>query len=271
MLIAQLTDLHIRPRGKAACRVVETNMFAARAFRAVTDLRDSPDAVVLTGDLTANGLASEYEVLAVLLRRLPIPVFVIPGNHDQRGPLRQCLGHLPLGRSDAQFVQYVVEDFPVRLVMLDTLVPGATHGDLCSERLQFLDRALASAPERPTIVAMHHPPFPCGIAHMDRIALRDPAAFAEVIGRHPQVERIICGHAHRPIFCRLGHTVASIAPSIAHQVELTLEPDAPSAFVFEPPAFHLHYWTPDTGLVTHTAYVEAFGGPFPFLSDDEPA
>jgi 3',5'-cyclic-AMP phosphodiesterase len=268
MLVAQLTDLHVCARGRAANRVSETNMFAERAFRAVAAAPDRPDIVLLTGDLTENGLATEYQELAEMLRQFPLPVFVIPGNHDQRGPLREHLANLPLVGSDPDFVQYVIEDYPLRLVMLDTLVPGAGHGELCAERLRFLNQTLAAAPERPTIVAMHHPPFHSGIPHMDDIALRHPEGLATVIARHPQVERIVCGHVHRTIFARVAHAVVSVAPSVAHQVDFTLAPDGAAGLIFEPPAYHLHRWTPQTGVVTHMVYVDRFCGPFPFIGDD---
>jgi len=116
---------------------------------------------------------------------------------------------------------------------------------------------------------MHHPPFACGIAHMDRINLQNTAAFAEVVGRHPQVERVVCGHHHRAITAKLGQAIVSIAPSVAHQVEMALQPDAPAAFVLEPPAFQLHRWSPHDGFVSHTVYVETFPGPFPFLTDPD--
>ncbi len=264
MLIAQLTDLHVRPPGRASSRVVETNMLLERACRAVMARTPQPDAVLLTGDLTEAGLAAEYAVLAdILARNLSLPVFAIPGNHDQREPM---LANLPGVRQSEGFVQYAVEDYPVRLVMLDTLVPGFGHGELCAKRLQWLDRTLAAEPGRPTLIGMHHPPFATGIAHMDRIALHDPEAFAAVLGRHPQVRRVICGHVHRPITTVLGQVPISIAPSVANQVELDLRPDAPPAFVLEPPCYHLHLWT-GAGFLTHTAYVENYPGPFPFLSE----
>ncbi len=270
MLIAHLTDLHVRPAGKSANRVVETNMLTERALRAVADFQPRPDLVVITGDLTECGLDAEYANLARMVRQhLPMPVFVIPGNHDRREALREGLSHLPGVTADPHFVQYAVEDYPVRLVLLDTLVPGAGHGELCTERLQFLDRTLSAAPDKPTIVAMHHPPFACGIAHMDRINLRDAGAFAQVIGRHNQVERIICGHHHRPIVTRVAHAIASIAPSVAHQVEMTFDPLDPGAFVLEPPAFQIYRWTLDDGLVSHLLYVERFPGPFPFINEPE--
>jgi 3',5'-cyclic-AMP phosphodiesterase len=104
---------------------------------------------------------------------------------------------------------------------------------------------------------------------MDRINLRDIPAFAAVIARHKQVERIICGHHHRAIVGRVGHAIASISPSVAHQVEMTLDPDDRGAFIFEPPAYQLHRWTAADGIVSHTVYVEDFPGPYPFVNDPE--
>lgn len=271
MLICQLTDLHVRLVGQPANRVAETNMFVERAFRAVAAFTPRPDAILLTGDLTECGLDAEYANLARLIRRYLslAPVFVIPGNHDRREKLRECLAHLPGVTADPVYVQYAVEDFPVRLVMLDTVVPGAGHGELQPEQLQWLDRTLALVPGKPTLIGMHHPPFACGIAHMDRIRLRDAAAFAEVVARHKQVERIVCGHHHRAITTKVAQAIASISPSVAHQVEMSLHPDDPGAFVFEPPAYQLHRWTAEDGIVSHTVYVEQYPGPYPFVTDPE--
>lgn len=270
MLLAQVSDLHLRPMGLAADRVVETNMLAERAFRAIARMRPAVDALILSGDLTEAGLTSGYEVLVTLLARyVRCPVLAIPGNHDQRQNFRASLAHLPGVIEDAEFVQYAFDLDPVRLVMLDTVVPGAAHGELCAGRQEWLERTLAQEPRKPTIVVMHHPPFDCGIAHMDRIKLEGAEAFAAIIARHPQVERILCGHVHRPATTRLGHAIASIAPSIAHQVALDLDPAGSSAFVMEPAAFQLHHVTRGGAIVSHIAYVEDFPGPFPFLTPSD--
>jgi 3',5'-cyclic AMP phosphodiesterase CpdA len=270
VLICQLTDLHVCPPGMAANRVSETNMMVERALRVVAELRPAPDVVLITGDVTECGRESEYALIADMLRRiLKMPVYAIPGNHDRRDIFRTGLGHLPGVTADPRFVQYAVDDQPIRLVMLDSVVPGAGHGLLCEDRLSFLDRTLAAQPEKPTIVALHHPPFACGIRHMDNINLRNADAFAAVIGRHRQVERILCGHHHRPVTARVAHAIATIAPSVSHQVEMTLDPDTPGAMVMEPPAFQLHVSMPDDGIVSHTVFVEKFPGPFPFLADDD--
>ena len=267
--VVQLTDLHVRPDGQASNRVVETNMLTERALRSVARLDPAPDLVIITGDLTECGLPAEYEVLAAMLRRHlgdRFPLLAVPGNHDRREAM---IAHLPGVRHEDGFVQHVVDGHPVRVVMLDTVVPGAAHGQLCARRLDWLERALAAAADAPTLIGMHHPPFLCGIAHMDAINLRQADEFATVVARYPQVDRIVCGHHHRPVVARVAHAVASIAPSVAHQVELDLRPGAPAAFVLEPPAYQIHRWTAQGGFVSHTAYVEDYTGPFPFLGDPD--
>jgi 3',5'-cyclic AMP phosphodiesterase CpdA len=271
MNLVQLTDLHVRPEGQACYRVAETNMLTERAFRAVKNLRARPDAIVVSGDLTDNGLPTEYAVLRDILNRndLAIPVYMIPGNHDRREVLKTEMAGWPGLSPENDFIQYAVDNLPVRLVMLDTVVPGAGWGELCDARLNWLDQTLAAAPEKPTIVVMHHPPFVCGIAHMDAINLRNSDAFVAVIGKHRQVERILCGHHHRPVFARVAHAIASIAPSVAHQVELDLHGGTKGFFVMEPPAFQIHLWNPSDGIVSHTAYVEDHDGPYPFTTEPD--
>lgn len=263
MLIAQLSDLHVCEAGRLANGVVDTNAFAAHAFAALRAAPNRPDLVLLTGDLVEAGRPEQYRNFADLMQRLPAPVFAIPGNHDARDAMRAVLNGL-VPTSDSKFIQYVIEDHPVRVIMLDTLVPGSDYGELCERRLSFLQDALAQAPERPTIVAMHHPPLATGIEHMDRIGLRDPERFASVIAQHRQVQRIVCGHVHRAAFGACSHAIVTVAPSVAHQVELNVAPAAPGAFTFEPGAYFLHRWTPEGGVITHLAFAGEYKGPYLF-------
>ena len=206
----------------------------------------------MTGDLVDHDAPAEYGHLRALLAPLRMPVFVIPGNHDAREPLRQAFGadgYLPA----EGFLQFAIEDFPVRLVAFDTLLPGNHRGVLCAERPRWLETTLTAARERPTLLLMHHPPFAAGIDFMDRFGLAEAAALAEIVARHPQIERILCGHLHRAIDRRFAGTVAGTAPSTAHQIRLNLSPEAPLGFMLEPPGYQLHVWRADSDLVSHTA------------------
>lgn len=266
MLIAQISDTHIKPEGRLAYRHVDTAAFLARCVEHLRALRPPPDVVLATGDLVDGGRPEEYRRLRELLAPLPMPVFLVPGNHDDRDALRAAFrdhGYLPAHG----FLHYVVEGYPARLIGLDTVVPGEGGGWMCEERLAWLAARLAEAPDRPTVLFMHHPPFWTGIGHMDRLGLRNAEALAAVVRNHPQVEGVLCGHLHRPIHVRWAGTVATTAPSPAHQVMLDLREDAPSAFTLEPPACLLHLWRPGVGLVSHLSYIGSFAGPYPFYED----
>lgn len=267
--IVQLTDLHIREPGRLAYGRINTAPYLRTAVESVVALRQRPDAVVITGDLTDFGRAAEYDHLRELLSPLTMPIYLLPGNHDDRTQLRKSFPeHQYLG--DGEFVQYIVDIGPVRLITLDTSTPGESAGALCQQRLEWLEHALAASTGKPVIIAMHHPPFRTLIGHMDDIGLLTGATELEaIVARYPNVERIICGHLHRSIEARFGGTIAATAPAPAHQVCLDLDPHAPSAWTLEPPGFRIHAWSDDGRLVTHTATPGKFEGPYPFHENGE--
>jgi 3',5'-cyclic-AMP phosphodiesterase len=267
MLIAQISDLHIKAGGRLSYRVVDTARLLQNCVDRLNNLPQAPDVLVVTGDLVDMGLAEDYVALRELLQPLRMPYYLLPGNHDDRDALRRAFPDHAYLNAGLPFIQYVVDDWPVRIVALDTVDPGQASGRLCARRIGWLDEQLLAAPDRPTIVLMHHPPFATGIGHMDEIGLTGSEELAAVIRRHPQVERILCGHLHRPIQTRFAGTLAMTCPSPAHQVVLDLAPDAASRFVMEPPAFMLHAWSSASGLVSHTAYVGKYDGPYPFYED----
>jgi 3',5'-cyclic AMP phosphodiesterase CpdA len=264
VIIAQISDMHIRPEGTLAYRRVETGGFLSRCVERIRRMDPRPDVVLATGDLVEGGSPDEYRRLRALLAPLPMPVYLIPGNHDDRGALAQAFpDHAYLPRAGG-FQHYAIDDFPLRLVGLDTLVPGKAGGELCQARLAWVAKTLDAGAGRPTAIFMHHPPFATGISHMDELGLAGADGLERILLEHPEVQAILCGHLHRPIHMRWGGTVASTAPSTAHQVALDLRPDAPLAFVMEPPGFQVHVWSERTGLVSHTSYTGDFAGPYPF-------
>lgn len=266
-LIAQLSDPHIREQGRLAYGRVDTAAYLARAVAALAALPQQPDAVLITGDLVDFGRRTEYEHLARLLAPIAAPIYLLPGNHDDPAMLRACFpAHAYMAEPVAgRYAQYATRIGDLRLIALDTTVAQASHGELCDERLDWLEQALEASAGEPVIIAMHHPPFATLIGHMDAIGLRAGVErLRQVVARHPNVERIVCGHLHRAIDVRFAGTIASTCPAPAHQVCLDLSPQAASAFAMEPPGFRLHAWAPGTGLVTHLGAIGDFDGPHPF-------
>ncbi len=153
MLIARITDTHITKPGQLLMGIVDTAAALERAVSALNDLIPAPGAAVLTGDLVESGEPEEYAHLRALLAPLQMPVFAIPGNHDAREPMREAFigdGYIP-----AQgFLNYVIEDYPLRLIALDTLIPGEGGGVLCSDRLHWIEAILARSSEFSAVISI---------------------------------------------------------------------------------------------------------------------
>lgn len=266
-ILAQLTDPHIKAGRALAYSKVDT----ARAFEAavahVNALGPKVDAVIATGDLTDTGSLAEFSEVRPILDGLDCPYFVIPGNHDDAQNMRAAFADHAYLKDTDRFVHYVIDDFPLRLIGLDSTVPGAPHGELCAQRLAWLDAQLAAAPDRDTLIFVHHPPFLTGIDHMDVQNLFDAEKFFAVLSQHRQVRHIACGHIHRAVDTVIGGIGVSIGPNAAHAVSLDLHPGAPSTFTVEPPMVRLFRYAGGQ-LISHLSNVGHFDGPHPFFAED---
>lgn len=264
-LVAQISDLHIKANGRLSYKRVDTLAALRQTALRLNHLQPRPDVVVVTGDLVDFGRPDEYTTLKEGLALLEMPYYLIPGNHDDRSNLREAFNEQAYLHQHPEFIQWCIDDYPVRLIGLDSTVPRHPHGELCPERLAWLDSTLARCPEKPTLVMLHHPPFISGIGHMDAQRLHNADALAAVIRRHPQVERVLCGHLHRSIQQRFAGTIACCCPGTSHQVALDLSPDAEACFVMEPPGYLLHWWMPQQAMITHLGMIDTFDGPYPFF------
>ncbi|HYD88563.1 MAG TPA: metallophosphoesterase [Vitreimonas sp.] len=243
-LLAQISDTHVRADdGGAAVRQLKQALAQARAYQA--------DVILLTGDLVNDERDEEYAALIDAIADPPAPLYVLPGNHDDRARIRARLpGHDYLPREG--FLSYVLDQFPVRIVAIDQIVPGETYGVLTEAQAHWLDRALAAEPEKPTLVALHHPPFPTHDLLFDQIGLVDADLFKSVISRHRQVTRVICGHHHRMAVGQVAHAPVIVAPSTSWVYGLALHPGQEIApITAEQPGWMLHAWTQQGGFASH--------------------
>ena len=243
-VLAQISDTHVRADdGGAAAAQLTRAMAQAREYRA--------DAILMTGDLANDERREEYQALAEIIANPPAPLFLMPGNHDDRGGLRIAFPrhtYLPLEGD----LSITIDQFPVRIVCLDQIVPGQTFGEFTQARARWLDQALKKARHKPTIVALHHPPFQTHDLLFDKIGLHHGDRFASVIAKHKQVQRIICGHHHRVVVGQVAHVPVIVAPSTswiyglaAHQGQQI----APKTS--EEPGWMLHVWTKSGGVASH--------------------
>jgi len=244
-LLAQLSDPHVG----AAWGDRDPQARLAAAVDSVLAVQPRPPgAVLVTGDLADRGTDAEYARVRELLAPLGAQVYAVAGNHDDRAALRRAFG---LPGAGAEPVQYAADLGPLRLVVLDTTIPGEDAGELDTARLAWADAELARAPGTPTVVAMHHPPLVTGVPVWDELGLGADGrrGLADVLARHPQVQRVVAGHLHRTMTGTLAGRPVVTVPST--YVQGRLDFDARSfELADEPPAFALHALA-DGRLVTH--------------------
>lgn len=232
-LLLQLSDTHIGADWGA-----DPVSDLEAAVASVRKLPDPPNAVLVSGDVANGGTDDQYEKARELLDRLPGPVYVMAGNHDDRAGLRR---HFALPGAGDEPIQYAVDLDGLRLVVADTTHPGADAGELDEERLEWLEDALSEAPDRLTVLALHHPPLVAGVAPWDATALRGGhrRALGELLEGHPQVQLLTAGHVHRMIVTRFSGRPLITVPSTHLQTRLNFEAQE-FELTPEPPAYVVH-------------------------------
>lgn len=269
LLIAQISDLHIRPPGELTSGRVDTAAALSRCLIEVNRFLPRPDLVVISGDLVDTAEKESYRHLIRLLEPLEIAFAAIPGNHDDRDLLRSALPdrqytHASGALNSARAVG------GVDVVLMDSTVPGEAYGRLDAETLAWLDATLGASSTRPALIFLHHPPFATGIRDMDAQNLHNAGDLADVVRRHRRVRLLAAGHVHRAVATMFAATPATICPAPNLAVALDLDEHLPPSFQIEPPAFHLHVWFPDDGfghVVTHWVPIGDFDGPHQFFDN----
>jgi len=264
MLIAQLSDAHLVRDGQKTLGIAPMCSNLANCVDYLARLEPQPDVVLVTGDLTDSGDPVAMECAFELLAGLPCPFFIVPGNHDDVETLWAQFGGTACPSRTEAGIDYVVEDFALRLIGLDSTRIGACGGELSGSQANWLEQRMAAAGQRPTLIFMHHPPLKCGVLETDEDGFVGSKKMGDVVAKYPNIERIICGHVHLPIHARWCGTVVSTAPGTGMQLSLDLTMRKPSAFVLEAPSCQLHHWTAQQNLITHTVYIRATDGPYPF-------
>ena len=270
LLIAQISDLHIKRPGVLAYGQVDTAAALTRCVATLNAFRPRPELVVISGDLADTPVAEEYEHLNRLLAPLEIGFAAVPGNHDSRELMRAALPKGGYAQSTGALNSLHAVG-PLDLVLLNSSVPGKPHGELEAATLAWLDATLALSSTRPALIFLHHPPFVTGIHHMDVQNLRNAGALANVLRQHPRARLVAAGHVHRAALTQFFGVPATICPAPNHAVALDLEDSLPPSFKVEPPAFHLHTWFSGEhfgDLITHHVPIGDFPGPFPFFGRD---
>ncbi len=251
MIIAQISDTHLTLDSPDADQRMRD---FALTIADINALDPPPDAIVHTGDIVHNGRQDEYAQATGILAKACAPVYVLGGNRDDRANLRAAFaadGYLPAG---SNFLDYAVDDYPVRLIALDTLSSDSNRGDFCPERVRHLIDLINADTTKPVAVFTHHPPFEVlvGPDRMHFETMDGILRLREALQHSGRVIAVFSGHVHRAAEGRIGSIPAMVVQCIA----TTLRKGQYPPRMKQRPVYHIHRFDPVWGFTTETRIVE---------------
>ena len=218
MKILQLSDIHVNGGGKFACRAADSLGDLRAVVDYILQVELQPDVTVVTGDVSTDGKGDAYRLVRRELERLNCPVWVLPGNHDVKAPMKAAFGD---GCHTADDAPGLCIDTPgARLLLLDSAREGQIAGELSRAQLDWIADRLDVPQDHPVMLWMHHFPFRSGIVGMDRPLAGEEELLALLQGRNAYV---CSGHLHAGVVRRAGTVTMMTAPAVSMLMELRLE------------------------------------------------
>ena len=193
--VVQISDCHLFADVEQELRGVQPQVRVTQALEHVFAHEERCDYLVISGDLAHDEIKPTYLRLREMLGDWVPRCRIIPGNHDHRQFMHEVFPEILDGNHESVCFDLQV---PGWLVMgLDSHVPGEVPGELSATQWQWLEKQLATYPDQPTLLFMHHPPFSINTPWLDEIGLRDADRFLQLLNSSPQVRVVCCGHVHQ--------------------------------------------------------------------------
>ncbi len=266
MIVAQISDTHI------ALDAPDADQRTCDFERTIADINaldPAPDVVVHTGDIVHNGRPDEYARAMRILAKARAPVYVLAGNRDDRANLRAAVLAAGYLSRDSAFIDYAVEDYPVRLIGVDTLSAASNKGDFCEERARRLTGMIDAETSKPIAVFAHHPPFEVKVGPdpINFETLQAMSRLRQALRHSGRVVAVFSGHVHRSTAGLVGSIPALVVPCIA----TSLRKGGYPPYMKTRPVYYIHRFDPVWGFVTEARIVEAGPADSSFLTRESGA
>jgi Icc protein len=189
--VIQLTDIHYFTDPAKTLLNINTNQSFKLVLEAAQANGWPPDFLIATGDLSQEGNASSYKRLLETLSGIGLPIYCLPGNHDNPAVMSQVLS------SDEVHVEKNLVKENWNIVFLNTAVKGTNDGRFSEDELAYLDENLKNHPNHHALICFHHSPVSVGSAWLDQMQISNSDDFFRLIDRYPQVRGVLFGHIHQ--------------------------------------------------------------------------
>lgn len=212
--LVQITDSHLTDRADIDLYGVDTEATLRHVISAIRQLPDKPQLAIVTGDLVETGSAASYVRATKILESLALPVYVLPGNHDDASIMRSTID------SELISTAKLARAGNWLCVMVDSQVDGEAYGRVSANELLRVRALLEKEPDTPVLIALHH--TPSEICPAPGCQLHNVAEFTTLLSEYRNVKAVIAGHTHGASEVRNGHYVQYTTPSTFAQVRHAL-------------------------------------------------
>lgn len=212
--VVQITDSHIYADKNTCLKGVDTARSLAAVIENINSMAVRPDIILFTGDLVEQPGEMAYLRWLDLLDGIQVPVYCLPGNHDDPELMASLLN------KDNIHTGKVLAAGNWRLLLLNTVLKGSDGGHLDKDELNFLQEQLQQSHNNHVLIAMHHHPVPVNSPWMDTMILNNRADFFSVVDEHPQVKVVVWGHIHQDFVSERQDLVLLGSPSSCVQFVL---------------------------------------------------
>ncbi len=220
--VLHLSDTHFEVGDRPLYGSVDSGKHLRQILIEIEESGARPEAIIFTGDLADHGDPEAYaalkSIVEPLARRIGAQIIWVMGNHDDRGNFRAGLLGQPASAAPIDRVHWVNG---LRIIALDSTVPGHHYGHVSPDQLDWLAEELASPAPHGTILAMHHPPVPSVLDLAVLVELRDQSSLAEVI-TGSDVRSIIAGHLHYSTTSTFAGIPVSVASATCYTQDLNV-------------------------------------------------
>ena len=247
MIIAQISDTHLAFDAPDADRRIRDFALAVADINA---LDPAPDAIVHTGDIVHNGRPDEYAQAVAILAKARAPVYVVAGNKDNRQNLCAAFSSYGYLAGGGDFIDYAIDDYPVRLIVLDTVNSVSNKGDFCPKRVRRLIDLIDAETTKPIAIFTHHPPFEVmvGPERLHFETSEKMSRLCRALQHSGRVVAVFSGHVHRAAAGHVGSIPATVVPCTATTRRYGEYPQ----HMETRPVYQVHRFDPDWGFATET-------------------
>lgn len=208
--LIQISDTHLFADPKKTLLGCHTYKSLMAVINLIEKYEKNINSILLTGDLSQDETPESYQHVIEILKPFKVPIYWIPGNHDDRKIMHEAL------KDNFNNDKHLILDNWL-IILADSLDEGKVSGLLNQKELERIKNLIAKYPKHYLALFIHHPPFKIHSTWIDNLNLKNADEFLNIVKSHPHLRLIASGHIHQEINAFIENFLFLTCPSTSIQ------------------------------------------------------